>query len=130
MQANIANIRQKWNKAKLTKSAAFWIAIGAIILAVFLGFSQGGWVTGGTALQMADKASQDAVAARLTPICVAQFNQDLEKDQKLEDLKGIASSSGRVTYVKEQGWATMPGEAAPDNKIASECARQLILIGE
>jgi hypothetical protein len=79
---------------------------------------------------MADQASQDAVAARLTPICIAQFNQDIQRDQKLVDLKVIASSSGRVTYVKEQGWATMPGEAAPDNKVASECARQLILIGE
>jgi hypothetical protein len=32
--------------------------------------------------------------------------------------------------VKEQGWATMPGETDPDNRVASACTKQLMLIGE
>lgn len=130
MRAKIANLRRRWNKAKLTKSAAFWVAIGAIILAIFLGFTQAGWVTGGAALQMAERTSRDAVTERLAPICVAQFNQDPQKDQKLEELKGLTSSYQRTKYVKDQGWATMPGEMRPDDAAAAECARQLMLVGE
>ncbi len=130
MNINLANIRQRWSKTKPTKKATFWIAVGAIILTMYLGFSQAGWVTGGNALRLAESTSQDAVVERLTPICVTQFNQDSQKDQKLEELKLITNSSRRTTYVKDQGWATMPGEAKPDNKVAAECAKQLMLIGE
>jgi hypothetical protein len=130
MNINLTDIRQRWNKAKLKKSSVFWIVIGAIILTMYLGFSQAGWVTAGNALRMAEDASEDAVIARLAPICVTQFGQDLESDQRLAEFKELTSSSRRATYVKDQGWATMPGEATPDNKVASECAQQLMLIGE
>jgi hypothetical protein len=33
-------------------------------------------------------------------------------------------------YLKEQGWATMSGEAAPDNRVATECANRLMLLDE
>ena len=130
MNINLANIRQKWSKAKLTKSATFWIAIGAIILAVYLGFSRGGWTTEGTANQMAETTSQNAVVDRLAPICVNQFNQDPQKDQKLEELTVITSSYQRINYVKDQGWATMPGEAKPDDKVAAACTQQIMSIGK
>jgi len=130
VKINFADIRQRWNKAKLTKSTVFWIVIGAIILTMYLGFSQAGWVTGGNALRLAEDASEDAVIARLAPICVVQFGQDVESDQRLAEFKDLSSSSRRATYVKDQGWATMPGETAPDDKVARECAQQLMLIDE
>lgn len=130
MQANIANIRQRWAKARLTKWAAFWVAIGAIILTLFFGFSRGGWMTGGSAQRMAENASQSAVVARLAPICVLQFNQDPQKDQKLVELKELISSYQRSQYIKDQGWATMPGEANPDNQVAAECAQRIMLQNE
>lgn len=130
MKTKLAEIRQRWDKAKLKKSSVFWIVIGAIILTMYLGFSQAGWVTAGNASRMAEDASEDAVIARLAPICVTQFGQDLESDQRLAEFKELTSSSRRSTYVKDQGWATMPGESTPDNKVASECAQQLMLIGE
>jgi hypothetical protein len=70
--------------------------------------------------------AEDAVVQRLGPICVGQFNQDPEKAQKLEALKKM-SSYQRDDYVKEQGWATMPGEEQPNSKVADECAKLLIL---
>jgi hypothetical protein len=130
MQANLADLRQRWANAKLTKMRAFWVAIGAIVLTLFLGFSRGGWVTGGTSQLRADTASQSAVTERLTSICVAQFNQDPAKDQKLIELNEISSSSSRTTYVKDQGWATMPGEENPDRKVATECTKQLMRLNE
>mgnify|MGYP005620213047 CR=1 FL=1 len=63
MRANLTDIRQsltevqrRWDNAKLKKSLVFWIAIGAVVLAVFLGFSRGGWMTEGNASDMADSA--------------------------------------------------------------------------
>lgn len=130
MKAKLADFQQKWSQMKLTKAAAFWVAIAAIALTVYLGFAQAGWVTDGTAQQMAQIAAQSAIVDRLAPICVIQFNEDSQRTQNLEDFKALASSFQRAAYVKEQGWATMPGEAKPDDKVATECVQQLLLISE
>lgn len=68
-------------------------------------------------------------AARLAPICVAQFNADSQGAVKLAELKAL-SSYRRADYVTKQGWATMPGETAPDKQVATKCAKQLVLIGQ
>jgi hypothetical protein len=130
MQANLTDFRQRWSNAKLKKSVVFWIAIAAVLLTIFLGFTQGGWTTPGNATNMADKSAQAAVIERLTPICVAQSGADPQQASKLAELQAANSSSKRNAYVKEQGWATMPGETDPDNKVAGECAKQLILIAQ
>ena len=130
MDMNLADIRQRWNNARLSKAAVFWIVIGAIILTIGFGFSQAGWVTENSALRLAERASESAVTERLAPICMAQFEQDLESDQKLAEFKELTTTTQRFTFVKDQGWATMPGEADPDNKVAAECAQQMLLIGE
>lgn len=121
--------RQRWDKARATKKVVFWVAVGAIILTIFVGFNWGGWVTSGTAQKMGDTMAQAAVVQRLAPICVVQFDQDLGKIQKLRELKG-ASIYKRDDYVKEQGWATMPGEEKPDSKVADACAKLLVQINQ
>jgi len=96
---------------------------------MIVGFTWGGWVTGGTAREIAKEMAEGAVVKRLAPICVVQFNQDPGKDQKLKELKAT-SSYQRGDYVKKQGWAKMPGEEEPDGKVAEECAKLLALIGQ
>ncbi len=103
----------------------FWTAIGGAIVITILGFSWWGWVTGGTAQQMAAQMAEEAVTERLAKICVYQFGQDPEKDQKLKELKE-KSSWERDDYVKEQGWATMPGEDEPDRGAADKCVELLV----
>lgn len=129
MQASLTDFRHRWDKAKLKKSVVFWIVIGAIVLVLFLGFTQAGWKTGANAQDMANTSAQSAVVDRLAPICVAQFNADTQGATKLSEMKDI-SSSQRTKYVKEQGWATMPGETGPDNKVASACTKQIMLIAQ
>ncbi len=102
-----------------------WGLICGAVIAMIIGFAWGGWVTGGTAQTTAEAAVVD----RLVPICVAQFNQNPEKDKKLEELKKT-NSWERDKYVKEQGWATMPGEKEPDSEIADKCAEQLMQISQ
>lgn len=116
---------ERWDKARPTKKIVFGIAVVAIILTIFIGFNWGGWVTGGSAQKM----STDAVAQRLSLICVGQYNQDPQKDQKLTELQDT-SPYQRDDYVKEQGWATMPGEDKPDNKVADGCARLIVQSGQ
>ncbi len=112
---------------KITLS--LWGAAGGAVVLAVIGFTLGGWVTGGTAQTMADEAAQEAVVARLAPICIEQFNQISEKDQKLQKLKDT-SSWERSDYVIKQGWATMPGEKDPDSKVADKCADMLMQLGQ
>jgi hypothetical protein len=121
--------RQRWDKVRPTKQVLFWFCVGSVVGALIIGFGWGGWVTGGSARNMAAQSGEDAVVQRLAPICVYQFNQDPGKDQKLTELKD-ASTWQRRDYVEKQGWATMPGEEKPDSKVAAECARRLALIGQ
>jgi len=129
MTTTLATIRDRWSRAKPTKTVAFWIAVGAIAVTLILGFTKGGWTTDSSAQIMAESSAEDAVLARLAPICVAQFNADPERTVKLAEFKAV-SSAQRSTYIKAQGWATMPGESSPDNRVALECSRQVALLSE
>ncbi len=98
-----------------------WSAVGGAIIAMIIGFAWGGWVLGSTSLNMGEEMANAAVIDRLTPICVAQFNQDPEKEQKLKEIKALDSWK-RDQYVKDQGWATMPFEKEPDSRVADRCS--------
>jgi len=115
----------RWDNAKASKKVVFGFAVAAIVLTIIVGFNLGGWVTGATAKTM----SSDAVVQRLSSICVAQYNEDLGKIQKLRELNE-ESSYRRDDYVAEQGWATMPGEDKPDRGVAAECAKLLVQINQ
>ena len=98
-----------WEKIK----SFFWNAIVGAILISIVGFSWLGWVLESTAQLEAKQSAEKSVNDRLAKICVYQFGKDPEKDLKLKELKG-KSSWNRVDYLKNQGWATMPGEEEPD----------------
>jgi len=109
-----------WDKIKLGS----WSALGGAIVVAYIGFNFGGWVTGGTATAMGNELAANAVAERLGSICVAQFNRDSEKDQKLKEMKGKDSwDIGR--YIEKQTWAIMPGEDKPDSRVADACAKHI-----
>jgi hypothetical protein len=72
-------------------------------------------------MNMGEDMAKTAVIERLTPICVAQFNQDPEKDKKLDAFKKVDSWK-RGQYVRDQGWATMPFEKEPDSRVADNCS--------
>jgi hypothetical protein len=126
-QKKKVSFKKWWREARPTKTAVFWSWIASIALTMIIGFAWGGWVTGATSRRLAETMAADAVADRLAEICVAQFNQDPGKDQKLEEFKET-SAYQRRTYVQDQGWATMPGEEQPDRKVVDECVRLLTLI--
>lgn len=113
----------KLNKEKIKTSMLGGI-VGAIIVMI-IGFGWGGWVLGSTSQKNADTMVEDAIVARLAPMCVAKFNEDAEKDKKLRELTE-KSYWEREKYVKEQGWATMPFEKEPDSRVAEVCAELIM----
>lgn len=119
------SLRRRWGGVQASKTVIFWLLAAAIVLTIIIGFNWGGWMTGGAAQNTADTTAQEAVVMRLAPICVAQFNEDPQRDEKLVELQEM-SSYQRSTYVREQGWATMPGEDDPDRRVADACARLLM----
>jgi len=120
---------QRWSQARPTKTIVFWSWVASVVVTMIIGFTWGGWVTGRTARNMAEVMAEDAVVRRLAPICVLQFKKDPGKDQKLKEVKET-STYQRGDYVRNQGWATMPGEKEPDSKVADECAKLLMLISQ
>jgi hypothetical protein len=64
------------------------------------------------------------VAERLGAICVAQFNSDSDKAEKLKEMKGKdVWDKGR--YIEKQSWAIMPGDDKADSRVADACAKHL-----
>jgi pimeloyl-ACP methyl ester carboxylesterase len=90
-----------------------------------IGFSWGGWVTGGTAIKLADERADTAVVAALTPICVEKFLQNSEAKANLAVLQKISTTWGRGDYLEKGGWATRPGATASDYHLARACAEKL-----
>jgi hypothetical protein len=100
------------------------IAIGAVA-SIVIGFSWGGWTTGGAAAKLADEQANTSVVAALTLICVANFLQNNDVKANLAVLQKISSNWEQGDYMQKGGWATRPGATSPDYQLARACAEQL-----
>jgi len=101
------------------------IGVGAIASMV-IGFSWGGWMTGGTANRLAAARVDTAVVAALTPICVEKFLQNSDAKANLAVLKKISSNWEQGDYLQKGGWATQPGATSSDYHLARACAEKLV----
>ena len=111
------------NMPEWLKPGFFGAVVGAGALAIS-GFAWGGWMTGGTAENMASERARLAVVTALVPICVEQSAQDPRVTETLARLKDTSSYQRRDLLMKT-GWATMPGSSEPDRDVARACARAL-----
>jgi pimeloyl-ACP methyl ester carboxylesterase len=91
-----------------------------------IGFSWGGWMTGGTASRLAAERADTAVVAALTPICVGKFLQNSDAKANLVALQKISSSWEQGDYLQKGGWATQPGAISSDYHLARACAEKLV----
>ena len=100
---------------------------GALIGAVFVGvvgFSWGGWMTGGSANKMASAMAHDNVIAALLPVCVDMSRTDTDRVAKLATIREAATYRRRDA-VMAAGWATVPGSEAPNRDLAQACLAAL-----
>lgn len=118
-------LSQRWDDFRPSKTFAFWMAAIAVAAAITIGFSWGGWVTGGTAREAAATAADSARGDLASAICVERFNAEPDSAAKLVALKAAASGYQQRQFVEEGGWATMPGQTSPDRIGAQTCANAL-----
>jgi hypothetical protein len=105
-------------------STILWSAAGGAALAMVVGFSWGGWVTGGSARTAQTSASHDAVVVALAPICAERFRGQTDAATKIAELTK-SSSWDRGNVVAKSGYATMPGSKDADSDVARACGEML-----
>ncbi|HUX35915.1 MAG TPA: hypothetical protein VMV71_02670 [Candidatus Paceibacterota bacterium] len=111
-----------------TKPAVWGVVVGA--LAWWMVLSSFGWVSAGTAAQVATQKAQDAVVAYATPVCVARFERQpnviaaWEVLSKTDDWK-------QGDHIKDGGWVSEPGQKINSDMadaIATGCATQVLAL--
>jgi alpha/beta superfamily hydrolase len=110
---------------KASKAVLFWSCAGAAVAVMIVGFGWGGWVTGGTAQAMAEKAATAARAEVVATICVNRFAKSPDATAQLVSLKKIDSWK-RSQMLEEGGWVTLPGTKTPVEDAAALCADRLV----
>jgi len=122
-------LRRRWNEYRPSKTESFWTAAGAVIATLIIGFGFAGWVTGGTAEEMATNAANGARHQLAAAICVKQFLHASDARTRLANLKK-ADWYQRDEIVAASGWATMPDRKEPNVVVAELCASQLAELPE
>jgi hypothetical protein len=119
------SIQQRWSDLQPSKTMLFWSCVASVAVALVVGFTWGGWVTGGTAHKMAT-ASGDASRYELASvICVERFLDAPDAQAQLTALKAIDSSYRQRQFIEEGGWATMPSKDKAARQTADLCAKVL-----
>lgn len=92
-----------------------------------VGFSWGGWVTGGKAEAAASERANTAVVGALAPVCVERFQRAAEVSDNMTALKKVDQWS-RGEFVEKGGWAMVPGSKPYDqaSAVARACASLLV----
>lgn len=104
-----------------TKPALWGMVGGAAVMAI-VGFTWGGWVTGGKAESTAAQRANAAVVGALAPICVEKFKGATDVPANLAALKK-ADSWSQGEFVEKGGWAAAPGSSPEQvTAVAKACA--------
>ena len=120
----MADINQRFQDYRPSKTALFWSCAGCVVATMIVGFTWGGWVTGGTADEMVEQAATEARAQVASTICVDKFMAAADARAQLASLKDAGSSWRRENFIEDGGWATVSGEDYDD--AAELCAEQLM----
>ena len=107
------------------KPGIYGAGIGAVAV-MMLGFSWGGWMTGGSARELAADLAHNEVISALVPICLQISQDDPERTTKLASITE-ATTYQRRDAVMAAGWATVPGAHEPNRDLAQACLKGLNL---
>src|SRR3954462_9095654 len=114
------SLGQRWEASRPTKTMLFWSCAGCAVATIVVGFTWGGWTTGGTA-QDAALGSRNELAAA---VCADRFEAAADGPAQLVALKALSSWS-RGEFVEKGGWAAMPDKVDPGEGAARLCADKL-----
>jgi hypothetical protein len=111
------NQLQWFDQYRASKTVLFWACVGSVILATVIGFSWGGWVTGGTARAMADKSAAQARQQLIAGVCVDRFMAAPDAGNQLTTLREMTSAYTRGKFVQDGGWAVIPVSSGAEPRV-------------
>jgi hypothetical protein len=119
------SLQQRWDGLQPSKAMLVWSCIGSVAVALIAGFTWGGWVTGGTARDMAQDAGDQSRYELASTICADRFMAATNAKAQLTALQAIDSSYQQRQFIDEGGWATMPGQDKGARQTSELCAAVL-----
>jgi hypothetical protein len=93
------SIQQRWDELQPSKTMLFWSCAGSVAVALVVGFTWGGWVTGGSAQKMAGAAGDTSRYELASVICVERFLAAPDAQAQLTSLKAIDSSYRQRQFI-------------------------------
>jgi hypothetical protein len=118
------SMSQRFEDWHPSKTILFWSCVGCIVTTMIIGFTWGGWVTGGTAEEMVEDAAEQGRAEVAAALCVERFMEAADARPQLASLKDTRSSWQRENFIEEGGWAMIAGQEY--DEAAELCAERLI----
>jgi hypothetical protein len=126
-------LSQRLKEYQASKTVLFWACAGSVMVATIVGFSWGGWVTGGSAQEMADESAAQARQELAAVVCVDRFMAGPDAGVQLTALQEITTPRGQGKFVEDGGWAIIVPASGPtdykaradDRKAAGLCAEEL-----
>ena len=127
------SLSQRFQQYQPSKTALFWSCGGCVVLATIVGFTWGGWTTGGTAREMAEDSAAQARQELAAVVCVDRFMAAPDVGVQLTALKEMERSYQQSKFVEEGGWAIIVPASSPTDyearadgrKAAGLCAEEL-----
>ena len=126
-------LSQRFQQYRPSKTALFWACAGSVVVATIAGFSWGGWVTGGSAQDMAEDSAAQARQELAAVVCVDRFMAAPDAGVQLTALQEIERPYEQSKFVADGGWAIIVPASSPtdyttrtdDSKAAGLCAAEL-----
>ena len=118
------SISEKFRDFRASKAVLFWSCAGCIIATMVVGFTWGGWVTGGSAQERADEAAEQAVAELAADICFKRYLASPDVRVNLTALNE-ESSYRRSGVLEDGGWVTLADREDPIDGAAGLSAKRL-----
>ena len=126
-------LSQRFDDYRASKTVLFWACAGSVIAATVVGFSWGGWVTGGSAQEMAENSAAQARQELAAVVCVDRFMAAPDSGVQLTALQEITTSRAQGKFVEDGGWAIIvPASSPTDYKARADhresaglCAEEL-----
>jgi hypothetical protein len=108
-------LSQRYDDYQASKAVLFWACAASVVAALVVGFSWGGWVTGGTAQEMVEDSAAQARQELAAVVCVDRFMAAPDAGVQLTALQDMTSSRAQGKFVEDGGWAVIvPASSATD----------------
>jgi pimeloyl-ACP methyl ester carboxylesterase len=127
------SLSQRYDGYQASKTVLFWACAASVTAAIIVGFSWGGWVTGGSAQEMAEDSAAQARQELAAVVCVDRFMAAPDAGVQLTALQEITTSRAQGKFVEDGGWAVIVPASSPTDyamradhrEAAGLCAEEL-----